>query len=127
MSLFMIIFYHISTLKSLIGSIFPSKSSSTPPTEFDISSAPHSSSFDDIPSNTLSPTIPPPELPPIIRSSRTRNPPSHLNDFVFHVSNQSSSLHPSTDFTSYPITNSLSYDKLSNQHLQFVLSLQTHT
>lgn len=75
----------------------------------------------------LSPTIPHSELPPVIGSSRVRHPPSHLKDFVCDVSNQSSSPTNSTDFTSYPITDSLSYNKLSNQHLHFVLSLQTHT
>ena len=106
---------------------FPSKPSPVSHSEPDILPAIHPSSFDDTSSNTSPSTTPPPELPPIIRSSRIRHPPSHLKDFVCHVSKQSSSPHTSTDFISYPITDSLSYNKLSNQHLHFVLSLQTHT
>jgi hypothetical protein len=108
---------------------FPSKPSPISHNKPDTSSDIHPSSFDVVSPDTSSPTLPPPppEFPSIIRSPRTRHPPSHLKDFVCHASNQSSSSHPSTDFTSYPITDSLSYNKLSNQHLYFVLSLQTHT
>ena len=106
---------------------FPSKSSSVSHNESDSLPDIHPSTFDDTPSTTTPPLASPLELPPIIRSSRIRHPPSHLKDFVCHVSNQSSSPPSSTDFLSYPITDSLSYNKLSNQHLHSVFSLQTHT
>jgi len=98
---------------------FPSK----PSPASDVPSSPPP--FIDPPSIITSSDQPSTDILVPLRSSKSRHPPPHLKDYVCHISNQSSPA--SSDSVSYPITDSLSYNKLSNSHLHFVLSLQTHT
>jgi hypothetical protein len=51
------------------------------------------------------------------RSTRVRNAPSHLQDYVCNSSSTST----------YPISNYISYNNVSSNHASFVLSLQTHS
>ena len=73
-----------------------------------------------------SPSIEPqPISPPLRRSSRVSIAPSHLKNFICHASSQFSS--PHTNVPLYPISNFLSFNKLSNPHCHFVLSISTNT
>ena len=59
------------------------------------------------------PTPEPPDQPILRRSTRPRKPPTHLQDFVTHVD------------PPYPITNFVSYDRLSLSYKQFVLQVSS--
>ena len=110
--------------------ILPYPSSSKKNLEYFPSSSPQSSDSSIVSPDTPSPSfvdIPiessssksPPQLSP-----RHRHPPPHLKDYICQSSSSSSN---NTHIVSYPISHYLSYNKLSNDHLHFALSLTTHT
>ena len=82
-----------------------------------------------IPSSPSPNSISPPDTitnPNSLRSSsRTRQPPSRLQDYVcasFH-----DDPHQSSTGTPYPLSNFLSYSHLSPSHCHYALSITTHT
>nr|ABD32757.1 Integrase, catalytic region [Medicago truncatula] len=81
-----------------------------------------------ISTKTPSPPIESPSSssPPQRISSRIKHSPPHFKDYICQSSSSSSS-NNNTHVVSYPISHYLSYNKLSNDHLHFALSLTTHT
>jgi hypothetical protein len=117
--------------------ILPYPSSSHQPSDyFPFDSHPSDSSHDspestfvdshiEFPQPSSSPPIVDTSTQPLQRvSSRCRQPPPHLKDYICQSSASPSFL---TNKSVYPISHYLSYNKLSNDHLHFALSLTTHT
>ena len=111
----------------------PSSSSITTDWEYFPSDASTASN----PSNTQLPHLPTPFIdidpsppdntpspPPLRRSSRIVNPPSHLQDFVCTLNNASAS---QTNDVSYPIHHYMSFTNLSPSHCAYSLSIDSHT
>lgn len=76
------------------------------------------------PNHSPSPIISPIDPPPLRRSSRNTNQPTHLQDYVCNFTNASASL--SSD-VSYPIHHYMSFTNLSPSHCAYPLSLNSHT
>ena len=79
-------------------------------------------------------SFPLPELPPVRRSSRTYKPPSYLHDYHCNLASAhvlaTASLPQSHDSSIsdslgilYPLSSSLSYDRLSTSHSAFAIAL----
>jgi transposase InsO family protein len=85
----------------------------------DISSTQH-------PSDSVVPSI------PIQKSSRIKRPPGYLQDFHCNIANSyhsNASIHSTSAVSSsnqYPLSSILTYDKLSNSHKHFSLSMSTN-
>ena len=89
------------------------------------SPTPHLPIIDPEPSYIDSPSPTSPISPPIIRkSTRTTNPPSHLQDYV--CNNTSTSLPALSVNVKYPISDSLSYTNVSSSHCAYSLSIDSH-
>lgn len=96
---------------------FPSHSNTSPSNPPDVISIPPPI-IDDPPfTNSPDDITPPPPLPVSTRqSTRVSNTPAYLQDYICN----------SAHVSLYPITNYVSHNKLSNQHVSFVLSLHSN-
>ena len=95
---------------------FTPSPSKVPLSSIDQSPSPSLPIIDDIFPPTSSSSVPNDVPVSPRKSTRTRNAPFHLQDYVCNNS------HTST----YPLSNYISYNNVSANHASFVLSLQTH-